>query len=513
MRAGVVAVAAAALLLAGCTSAPDSAEPAGPTSVTFGLDRAPYSMDPYRAALGGAFMAYLDPVYDTLIRMEDDGSFTPGLATEWEYLDTRSFRMVLREGVTFHDEAGTPFDAVAVQANLDRLLTMTGPMTGELKPMYGSTEIVGEHEVIVHLTAANPDLERIFSQVLGMMVNPVALAENPDAVALAPQGAGPYVLDESRTVVDDTYVYEKIDGYWDDAAFPFDTLTLKVFVDRNAMLSALQSGVADVGYGAPDTLAAAENFGLSVATRPVNVMVVNFMDRDRPESPLSDPLVRRAISVAIDRESILQTVYSGQGVVTNQLFHEGPGTGFDADLENAFPYDPDLARELLAEAGVPDGFTFTSAIPVATRDTVLAEAIASNLAEVGITMEIVPLPPGAFGAEAWRPYHSITGSFASQGAFADTQLVGIPSGSGWNAHNSEDATITALWEAGAEAENVEERQERFAELSAEFQEQAWFAPIIRLNAIALYDAATVGGVELPPGISTPRIRGWVVPAG
>jgi len=510
IAAGLAAVGLAAGLLVGCGPAAESGgDEDQHHAVTFGLDRGPYSMDPYRAALGGAFMAYLDPVYDTLIRMEPDGSFTPGLAEEWEYVSPREFRMTLREGVTFHG-SGTPVDAAAVKANLDRLTDVVGPMTSELAPDYASSEVVDDRTVVVHLSAPNPDLERIFSQVLGMMVDPAAF-EDPDALALAPVGAGPYVLDEGRTVPDDTYVYTKVDGYWDDEAFPFDELTLRVYTDRNAMLSALESGVATVGYGAPDNVAAAEGFGLAVASLPVNVMTLVLTDRERPESPLSEQKLRQAINYAIDREAILETVYRGEGVTTNQLFLEGPATGFDPDLEDVFEYDPARARTLVEEAGFADGVTITTGIPIAARDTVLAEAIASYLADVGITLEIVALPPGTYGVEGWKPYSSITGSFAPQGAFADTKLIAKPTSSGFNAHGSQDDTVDALWLEGAEAETVEERQAAFSELSAHLQDLAWFVPIVRLNAIALYDADKVGNVVLPPGISTPRVRGWTIP--
>ena len=510
LAAGVAAIAIVGAMLAGCSAPSEDGGTAGERhAVTFGLDRAPYSMDPYRAALGGAFMAYLDPVYDTLVRMEPDGTFTPGLAEEWEYVTPREFRMTLREGLTFHT-SGNPLDAEAVKANLDRLLTVTGPMTSELANDYESTDVIDERTVAVNLSGPNPDLERIFSQVLGMMVDPAAF-DDPDALALAPAGAGPYVLDEARTVPDDTYVYTRTEGYWDEEAFPFDDLTLRVYTDRNAMLSALESGVATIGYGSPDNVDAAEGFGLEVASLPVNVMTLVLTDRERPESPLSNEKLRQAINYAVDREAILETVYRGQGVTTTQLFLEGPGTGFDAELDENFAYDPKRARELVEEAGFGGGVTITTGVPIAARDTVLAEAISSYLAEVGITLEIVALPPGTYGVEGWKPYNSITGSFAPQGAFADTKLIGLPGNSGFNAYNSQDASVSELWLEGAEAETVEERQAAFVELSERLQELSWYVPLVRLNAIALYDADKVGNVYLPPGISTPRVRGWTIP--
>ncbi|MGO2111347.1 MAG: ABC transporter substrate-binding protein [Pseudoclavibacter sp.] len=511
LTAGVAVLALVVGFTSACTDLVGSgdASEAQDRAVTFGVDRGPYSMDPYRAALGGAFMAYLDPVYDTLIRMEPDGSFIPGLAEEWEYESPSEFRITLREGLIFHG-SGSPLGAEAVKANLDRLTSVVGPMSSELADDYGSTEVVDEYTVIVHLSGPNPDLERIFSQVLGMMVDP-ATFDDPDALALTPAGAGPYVLDEARTVPDDTYVYTRTEAYWDEESFPFEELTIRVYTDGNAMLSALESGVATVGYGAPDNVRAAEGFGLEVASLPVNVMTLVLTDRERPESPLSNQKIRQAINYAVDRGAILETVYSGEGVTTTQLFLEGAATGYDPALEDNFTYNPERARELVEEAGFGDGVTISTGVPIAARDTVLAEALASYLAEVGITLEIVALPPGTYGLEAWKPYNSITGSFAPQGAFADTKLIGMPTGSGFNAHASQDDTVDTLWSEGAEAATTEARQASFAQLSAHLQELSWFVPIVRLNAIALYDGDKVGNVHLPPGISTPRVRDWTIP--
>ncbi|MGO2110826.1 MAG: ABC transporter substrate-binding protein, partial [Pseudoclavibacter sp.] len=324
--------------LTACSAGGDTQAQSGETAMlddlTFGVDRQPHSLDPYKSVLGGQFMAYLDPIYDTLIHQETDGSYTPGLATEWSYISLTEFELVLREDVVFSD-GETPFDATAVQKNLDRLKVVSGGQTPELAPMYESTEIVDDHRVIIHLASPNPDLERILSQVLGMMANPRAIDDGVD-LALDPQGVGAFTLDLDRTVVGDTYIYKKVDDYWDAAAYPFEQLTVKVYTDRNAMLSALQSGVAMVGYGQADTMQTAEGYGLGIATLPVVLYLLNFIGRDT--APLDDVRVRQALNYAVDRESILETLYHGLGTTTRQMFPEGTATGYDPALEEEYPY-------------------------------------------------------------------------------------------------------------------------------------------------------------------------------
>src|SRR5699024_1534500 len=134
--------------------------------------------------------------------------------------------------------------AEAVKANLDRLKTVVGPQTSDLATMYESTEIVDDTHVIVHLSSPNPALERIFSQLIGMMVNPNAIADEATAEKLGqePAGSGPFILDSGKTVVNDTYYFEKNPHYWAPDEFPYDELVIKVYSDQNAMLAAIETG-------------------------------------------------------------------------------------------------------------------------------------------------------------------------------------------------------------------------------------------------------------------------------
>lgn len=509
LLAGATAIALAATGLAACSAGNSAPAPGGGAVVedlVFGVDRQPHSLDPYKSVLGGQFLAYLDPIYDTLIHQEADGTYSPGLATEWSYLSPTQFEMVLREDVLFSD-GETPFDATAVQKNLDRLDVVTGGQTSELATMYDGTEIVDDHRVIVNLATPNPDLERILSQVLGMMANPTAIDAGVD-LALEPQGVGAYTLDLGRTVIGDTYIYDKVDDYWDAAAYPFEQLTVKVYTDRNAMLSALQSGVATVGYGQPDTVQTAEGYGLGVAKRPVVLYFLNLLGRD--SAPLDDVRVRQALNYAVDREAIVETLFRGFGKATPQVFPEGDATGYDPALQEAYPYDPDKAGELLAEAGYPDGFTFSTSLPVAARDTPLAEALASYFAAVGVTMEINALPPGTMGTDPYQPFDSSVTGLGGQGAFVDAQQLLMPTGLGLNAKNSQSPEFDRMWFAATNAESDDARAAGYQELGAAVVDEAWFVPVARLDAIALYNSDVVSELELTPGLSVPRLRGWTI---
>lgn len=507
-RQGRVALLAACVsglvVLAGCSGGPDEGEDRG--TLAIGVERSPNSFDPLQSFLGGQYMQHLDPVYDTLIRMEPDGSFSPGLATEWSYIDTTTFEMTLREGVVFSDGT-TEFNAEAVKANLDRLETVVGPQTSDLAAMYESTEVIDDSNVVIHLSSPNPALERILSQLLGMMVNPNAI-DDEDALGENPQGTGPYTLDDTRTVVNNTYFYTENEHYWEPDAYPYSELEIKTYTDQNAMLTALQSGVVSIGYGSPETVDTAEGAGLGVVTDTVNVAWLALNDRDGEiAEALADERVRQALNYAIDREAIVDTVFRGQAEPTAQVFPSGT-EGYDPDLNDRYPYDPEEAESLLEEAGYADGFSFTTGLAFPERDSTLTEALASYYSNIGVTMEIEPMPEGSFSAEDHEIFASVVHAMGGQGAYSDGPLLLQPTGTIWNPRDTEREEFDELWREGTNADNDEDRIAAYEELSAEIVEEAWFVPVANTNAIYYFDEDVFADAPFTPQLTVPQMHSW-----
>ena len=164
---------------------------------------------------------------------------------------------------------------------------------------------------------------------------------------------------------------------------------LKVFTDANSVLSALRSGQVDVAQGSATTAGAARDAGFEVTTAPSGMVGIYLADIDGTIVPaMSDVRVRQALNYAIDREAITDSIYGEFGIPTTQFVPEGIG-GFLPELEDAYPYDPEKAKELLAEAGYPDGFSFTVLEqPGFDGSDLLPQAMAEQFAAVGVQMEV-----------------------------------------------------------------------------------------------------------------------------
>lgn len=500
-RRGVLALTALALSMS--ATAYSGHAVAQDSTITVGVQRAPNSFDPLLSVWGGQYQMYLLPVYEPLIRQGTEGDFLPGLAVEWGYVDDANlkFQLKLREGVTFSD-GETPVNASAVKQNLDRLLTVTGPQTKELGDSLESVEAPDESTVIITLKSVNPDLLRIISQLSGMIVNPAALAEGSN-LANDPAGAGPYLLDTANTIINDTYVYTKNPNYYDPDAYSYDTITMKVYADQNAMLAALQSGVAQLGYGSPENVEVARRSGLQVATQPTNVFHLVISDRGGDLVPaLGDERVRQALNYAVDREAILASVYRGEGTATTQIF--GPNTeAYDPELDGFYSYDPEKAKELLAEAGHADGFTFSVGNFFPQRDNDFVQAVAAYLADIGVTMNIASLSGHAPDAATLRQHSAFVNGFGGQGSFSDSKTLFLSKGTVFNAFSSEDAELTSLWEQAAAKTDAAERKAGFQALSRAVTEKAWFLPTTAVNAVAYYREDALKDIKFTPGVTVP----------
>lgn len=421
-----LAIAALATTAVGCTAPGDTTTS---STLTVGeISAAEVNFDPARELSIISWHPQL--VYDFLIKPDDEiradreggpRSYEPALATEWGYSDDGlEFWLTLRDDATYSD--GTPVNAESVKADLDYKITAPTSSSTLKSRHITEVEVTGEYDLTIHFSEPpSPDRDW-FIAILGEtgVAAPSALGD-PDKLATTPVGSGPYVLDQAATEQGVVYTYQKREDYWDADAYPYETIVIRKYADAVAALNALQSGQVDAAQLDGTTVAGAVNGGFTIFEGGGRWEALILGDR-QGSGPTGDVRVRQAISMAFDREAINETINGGYGTVSNQIYAPGQPE-YQEDRLDEYPYDPEGARELLAEAGYPDGFDLH--IPRFQDIQFGAQywpVIESSLADIGITVIWDDIPVSQFQtdileAPKWPVVYLLTDYVSSTPAF------------------------------------------------------------------------------------------------
>ena len=363
-------------------SDPDSGS-SGDQTLTVAYHLAPGSLDPLEVPIW-QLMTYTQPMYDTVTYIDTDGQVQPMLATEWSFSDT-TLDLTFREDVTFHD--GTPFDAEAFKVNIDRLLAAeTSPVASMFRAVTG-VEVTGEYEASLELSEVDSSLPAALGDRGGAMVSPKAIEDGVDLTS-EDAGSGPYRLVDYKS--GDHASYERYDDYWDPEAAGAAELEIFAVSDGQARLNGATSKNYDLTYLTPSQFEPASGAGLGVEQRTGLWFINIFTNRQRSE--LGNVHAREAVAHAIDREAICRAVYFDRCEPTSSIFPSDFWGGSSDVGADYFAFDQDLSRQLLKEAGLPNGFAFTMLFAAgADPYPQFAELMQSQLAEVGITMNLKPV--------------------------------------------------------------------------------------------------------------------------
>lgn len=326
---------------------------------------------------------------DKLVDITPGLEIIPQLASEWEYAaDGMSMTMKLREGVVFHD--GTPFNAEAVAANIDRSQNLDeSRRKSELKSITG-VEVLGPYEVKFNLAAPDATLLAQFADRAGMMVSPTAAAAAGADFGLNPVCSGPFSFVER--VAQDKIVLTRFADYWNADAIAFDSVTFLPIPDTTVRLANLQAGDIDMLERlAPPDIPQAESdadinveSAISLGYQGITFNVANGAKGDEPWG--NDPRLRQALSHALDREIINQVVFEGAFAPGNQSF---PPNSPWYNVNHPVPArDVEKAKALLAEAGFPDGIDLEVQVANSNQQMQLMQVIQSMAAEAGINITI-----------------------------------------------------------------------------------------------------------------------------
>lgn len=464
------AATAAALALTSCAAGPEGTSDQGDT-LTLGAFYDQTSFDPAGSSAESHYIEYMQAVYDSLVRIDSDGIAQPSLATSWSYDETKTTLTIdLRDDVTFTD--GTAFDADAVKANIEHSLAGSGTAASSLASV-ASVSTISTYVSEITLTSPDPALVYSLGSNGGFMASPAAIEEgNLDT---EPVGSGPYVLSADGTTPGSSYEFVRNAEYWDTESFPYDTVVIKPLTTEAARLGALESGQIDAVGGVAKMIDEAEANGLTVSTEPGDWQGLFIVDRAGSVVPaLGDVRVRQAINYAIDAEGILESIRLGHGTRSTQIF--GPaGAAWDADLNDAYPHDVAKAKELLTEAGYPDGFDLPIALSTDYFGDVSA-AIEQGLGDAGIRVQWTTVSLDEIGTEMFSGKYGVYFAKLSTSpiAWKDLQLPVMTTGA-YNVFQSEDPTVDDLMGEIALSDG-DEQAALYQELNAYLVEQAWFNP-------------------------------------
>lgn len=327
----------------------------------------------------------ISAIYDSLTWLESDGTVSPWLATKWHNVDDVTWEFTLRDDVTFSNGAAFNAEAAAFMVNY---MAGGGPPTEdlrrELEPLAGA-RATGTYTVEITTKRPMPLFPRLAS--IMPMIDPEAWQRMGDeAYAERPIGTGPFIL-EGWTP--SSASLRANPGSWRPPKA--DRLEFLVISDPSARIQAFQSDQIDIALGVdPDQFDLVESAGGTIADWQ-DGMVIGLLLRTDQDNALADARVRQALNMAVNRQAIVDVLVDGRTVLASQ-----PATrsafGHNPSIA-PYPYDPERAKALLAEAGYPDGFEFELEIGIGSA---LVQRVADDLSRIGVTMTIEMRPIMAF---------------------------------------------------------------------------------------------------------------------
>jgi peptide/nickel transport system substrate-binding protein len=491
MRTGVAVLAAGALTsLAACGGGSSgggaSAGGADTVTIALGADAAPNGYDPLLYSQGQ--YSFFGSMYDALFVTRPDGTVEGDLVTDFSNNpENTQTTLTLRDGVTFSD--GKPLDSAVVKANLDRRSDPDLEAYGALTTGGASeiTDVSAPDATTVVITWAKPQAtpENNLVDTAGVIVGPDGVAD-PTTLETTPDGSGAYSLNTGESTRASKYTLDKNTEAWNADEWTYDTVVFSIITDPQALANAVVSGQADVGGPlTPTTIDLVES---RQKTIKIGGTIVGFpvTDKTGATTPaFASEQARQAIGYAIDREKLVTDLHDGSRA-TSQLFPEG-SPGFDDALDDEFGYDPDKAKQLLAEAGFPNGFEFN--ITVLGQPDEDEVAIQSQLAEVGITMNFVTATSTdqVFAAVQTDPV--LWGPFAV-GANPAGFVAGVVYGGFMNTQGAKEPEIEASLGAALGAKGDAQAQ-ALTGLNRAITEHGWYIPVYEDFTYIGYNAEKV----------------------
>ena len=360
----------------------------GPLKVVLSAD--PRSLDPTIDTIKTSLVIIFTMV-EPLVKNQPDGSYAPWLAESWELIDPNRWRLHLKEGVQFHN--GEAFNADTVAFSVDTFINTPGEARGWFSFLKGS-EVVDEYTI--DLITNNPTVSLPPTLAFLFAFPPEYYAEvGSEGFGENPVGTGPYQFKEWNRGVD--LKVEVNPDYW--GVMPtVEEIQFLWAAEASSRMAMLETGEAHITQKTPPQFISQIENNPDIRIETARSIRKVFLRLNPNEPPTDNPKVRQALNYAINVESIILNLFQGHAYGRDTGFILPGMECYDPDRLSRYTYDPEKAKQLLAEAGYPDGFEmdFWHTLNDQPLDKETSEAIAADLAKVGITVNLIGRESGAF---------------------------------------------------------------------------------------------------------------------
>lgn len=343
--------------------------------LVYGMQTQPDHLDPYLAATADTRQILFN-IFEGLVKPDKDGNLIPAVAESHTVSpDAKTYTFQIRKGIRFHN--GNSVTAADVKYSLDLAAGLSGGkiLVPELSGIQ-SVETSGASTVKIHLKKADYD----FLPYLTVAILPKGYTQQDTH----PIGTGPFEFESYMP--QQSLVLKKNPDYWQKGLPHMDRVTFKLETDSNALLLDLQGGSVD-GAGIANNVASQLGSGFQVVQ--TNSNSIQLLAMNNKSGPFKNKLVRQAVSYALNPDEIIQTASLGKGVRSGTPVIPGLKKYFDSSLTHAYDQNTAKAKQLLTEAGYPNGFSFTITVPSNyTVHVDTAQVMVSELKKAGITAQI-----------------------------------------------------------------------------------------------------------------------------
>ena len=419
------------------------------------------SLDPHKAVAAGT-KEVLFNLYEGLVKPDSSGELQPAIASDYSISeDATTYTFTLREGVKFHD--GSMVTAEDVKYSIDRCAdTTNGEPLVEAYSNIKSVNIVDEKTVEVVLNTPDSDF-------LANMTTAVIPAsnENPDT---NPIGTGPYKY-VSRSP-QENFVVEKFDEYWGTPA-NIENVTFRVCANADAIVMNLQGGSIDMFARLTTTQASQLGDQFDVLEGTMNLVQALYLNN--AVEPFHDERVRKALCYAVDPQGIMDLISDGKGTEIGSSMFPAFGKYYMPELNDVYNQDFDQAKELLTEAGYPDGFSFTITVPSNYQQHIdTAQVLVEQLKNIGVTAQIELVEWETWVSEAYtnRNFEATVVGVDASNLTASALLARFVSDAPDNFINFSNADYDAAYARAEAAVDDAEKTEAFKECERLLAEHA-----------------------------------------